>query len=176
MEDLFIHATIQTITQGRGLCEKALQQISDKDFFQVPGPRSQSIAVNVKHVGGNLISRWTDFLTSDGEKEDRNRDGEFEIDAAEDRPAIMEIWARGWDTFRNSIESLNAEDLNKTVYIRSEPHSVPLAIQRSLSHTSYHIGQIVYLCRLIKEGEWTWLTIPPGGTKDFNERMRQKKA
>ncbi|MBI39761.1 MAG: hypothetical protein CMF59_09185 [Leptospiraceae bacterium] len=177
MKDPFLEATLATISQGRALSEKALEQLTDdQDFFFVPGPRSQSIAATVKHVGGNLLSRWTDFLTSDGEKENRDRDGEFLILPEDSRLSIMQSWSQGWTRFREEIQNLTSEDLQRTVYIRSEAHSVPLAIQRSLSHTSYHVGQIVYLCRLIKKGEWTWLTIPPGGTEEFNQRMRKRDS
>ncbi|HBS06437.1 MAG TPA: hypothetical protein DEA96_15825 [Leptospiraceae bacterium] len=178
MNESFLQATLASLAQGRLLCEKALSQIdNDTDFFYTPGPRSQSIAATVKHVGGNLISRWTDFLTSDGEKDNRDRDNEFVILPGEDRASIMHLWARGWSCFQDTLKNLSDEDIQRTVYIRSEPHSVPLAIQRSVSHTSYHVGQIVYLCRFVKKGDWQWLTIPPGGTAEFNaKKMGDKKT
>lgn len=170
----FIEATRSTFLQGKAMAEGAMKQLNDdEEFFYCPGPRSHSIAINVKHVGGNLKSRWTSFLTSDGEKPDRNRDNEFKISAGEDRNSIFQIWNDGWNALETSLLSLSDEDLNRTVTIRNEPHSVYLAVQRSLSHTGHHIGQIMYLCRLFKKGEWNWLTIPPGGSRDFNRQKMQ---
>lgn len=154
----------------RKQAEAALEQVDDEVFFTTPGPRNSSLAMITKHIGGNLKSRWTDFLTTDGEKDDRNRDGEFIV--SEDRAAVMKIWSEGWKALISTFEALNEEDLSKTVFIRGEAHSVPLAIQRSLAHTGWHIGQILYVARLLKEGDWQWLTIPPGGSADFNRKMK----
>jgi hypothetical protein len=145
--------------------EQALAQVADKDFFHKPGPESNSIAAIVKHVGGNLASRWTDFLTSDGEKPWRDRDNEFIIGANDSRQNLMAIWEKGWTTVFNSLAALKEEDLLGKIRIRGEEHSVLQAIHRSLTHSAYHVGQIVYLSRLLTKEGWKWITIPPGESK-----------
>lgn len=122
----------------------------------------------MKHVGGNLLSRWTDFLTTDGEKPWRHRDSEF-IDDFTDRAAILAHWERGWTCVFDSLAGLTPGDLTKTVHIRGEPHSVVLAIERSLAHVAYHAGQIVLTARLLAGDRWTTLTVPRGGSRAFNE-------
>ena len=134
-------------------------QITEEEFFRQPEPESNSIAFVVKHVAGNLSSRWTDFLTTDGEKEWRDRDSEFEPDKA-DRAQIMEKWDKGWSVLFHTLESLTQNDLAKIVTIRNEPHSVLEAINRGLAHVSYHAGQIVYLAKMFKSVQWKTLTIP----------------
>ncbi len=134
-------------------------QITEEEFFRQPEPESNSIAFVVKHVAGNLSSRWTDFLTTDGEKEWRDRDSEFEPDKA-DRAQIMEKWEKGWRVLFHTLESLTQNDLAKIVTIRNEPHSVLEAINRGLAHVSYHAGQIVYLAKMFKSVQWKTLTIP----------------
>ena len=134
-------------------------QITEEEFFRQPEPESNSIAFVVKHVAGNLSSRWTDFLTTDGEKEWRDRDSEFEPDKA-DRAQIMEKWEKGWRVLFHTLESLTQNDLAKIVTIRNEPHSVLEAINRGLAHVSYHVGQIVYLAKMFKSVQWKTLTIP----------------
>ena len=122
----------------------------------------------MKHIAGNLQSRWTDFLTTDGEKPDRNRDGEF-VDAFSDRAELLQTWERGWACLFASLHQLTAHDLGKTVFIRGEPYSVPLRIARSLGHTCYHIGQIVQAARVLAGDNWTTMTIPKGGSEQFNQ-------
>ena len=134
-------------------------QITEEEFFRQPEPESNSIAFVVKHVAGNLSSRWTDFLTTDGEKEWRDRDSEFEPDKA-DRAQIMEKWEKGWRVLFHTLESLTQNDLAKIVTIRNEPHSVLEAINRGLAHVSYHAGQIVYLAKMFRSVQWKTLTIP----------------
>jgi len=143
------------------LAEGALAQITDEAFFRTLGERSPAIAIIVKHVGGNLRSRWTDFLTTDGEKPDRNRDGEFEITPADSRASVMAGWDRGFATLFATLESLTPADLTKTITVRGEALTVIQATNRSLAHTAYHVGQLTYLCRLLAEGDWKWLTVPP---------------
>jgi hypothetical protein len=150
------------------LAEKAFHQVeADEPFFQKPGEHSNSIAVIIKHVAGNLVSRWTDFLTTDGDKPWRNRDAEFIIGPEDSRPSLLAAWQRGWDALFGSLTGLREEDLLKKVTIRGEEHSVLQAIQRSLTHTSYHVGQIVYLCRLMTREGWEWITIPPGQSQQW---------
>lgn len=169
---IYLQETIRVFRQYKELADKAIAQL-DKDefYFKDFGPRSPSIASIAKHVSGNLLSRWTDFLTTDGEKENRNRDGEFVIQSGETRAVLTAFWEKGWAALLDTLSSLGPADVSRTVTIRGEPHSVPLAIQRSLAHTSYHVGQILYLARLAKEGEWKWLTIPPGASAQFNQAM-----
>jgi len=165
----WIAASIDTIDSHRRMVDGAVQQLTDEEFFGRKAEGINSVAVILRHLGGNLLSRWTDFLTSDGEKPNRNRDSEFE-DWPGDRASLMAFFDSGWQVWRTSIESLTADDLTKTVTIRGEPHSVPLAIQRSITHTAYHVGQIVLIARLIHDGNWNWLTIRPGGSQQHNEQ------
>ena len=147
--------------------ERALAQVSDETFFHKPGEFSNSIAAVVKHVGGNLASRWTEFLTSDGEKAWRDRDSEFVARPEEGRPGVMAVWDKGWAALFGTLESLGEADLLKKIRIRDEELTVFQATHRSLTHTAYHVGQIVYLARLLTKDEWKWLTIPPGQSKQF---------
>jgi hypothetical protein len=147
--------------------EKALVQVSDDNFFTKPGEFSNSIAAVVKHVGGNLASRWTDFLTSDGEKPWRDRDAEFVAGPEDGRPSVMAVWERGWAAVFGTLEGLGEGDVLKKIRIRGEELTVFQATHRSLTHTAYHVGQIVYLARLLTKDGWQWLTIPPGQSKQF---------
>jgi len=173
--EAYLAETLKVLRQYKELADKGLNQLeSDKEFFHEFGPRSHSIAVTIKHVSGNLKSRWFDFLTTDGEKPDRDRDNEFKILPEDTRAALMSKWEEGWGILLDSLSKLRPKDLERTVKIRSEPHSVSLAIQRSVAHTTYHIGQILYLCRLVKTGEWQWLTVPPGTSAALNQEMRAR--
>jgi len=165
---------------GRGfrhlkkLADKAIAQVSDEDFFQAPDPESNSIALIVKHIAGNLRSRWADFLTTDGEKTDRHRDQEFEIADTETRTAIVDDWEQGWSLVFETMASLTPADLEKTVFIRAEPHTVLKAIQRQLTHNAYHVGQIVFLAKHCRSVNWKTLSIPRGKTEEFNAKMRAR--
>lgn len=176
-QDLFISETAAVFQNYKNLADGALTQLtSDEEFFRVFGPRSHSIAVIVKHVAGNLKSRWSSFLTTDGEKPDRDRDGEFEILPQDSRSSLLQFWETGWKVLFTEFAALKSADLTKTVTVRGEPHSVILATQRSLAHTAYHVGQILYLCRAFKEGEWKYLTVAPGASKEFNQDMKGRFA
>ncbi len=149
------------------LAEKALSQVPDDALLHHSlDDESNSLAVLMQHLGGNLLSRWTRFLETDGEKPDRNRDSEFEANRAATRRDLFEIWERGWSRCLESLASLNPEDLARTVRIRGEELSVPLAIQRQLVHTAYHVGQIVLLSKHLASTRWKSLSIPRGGSKD----------
>jgi Protein of unknown function (DUF1572) len=139
--------------------DKTFEQLEDKDFHFILDEDSNSIAIIIQHISGNLISRFTDFLTSDGEKPNRHRDSEFEEQQLS-KIELIERWNMGWSVLLNSISNLKSEDLLKTVYIRQEPLSVLDAINRSLSHNAYHIGQIVLLAKHIKKSDWKTLSIP----------------
>jgi hypothetical protein len=159
----------------RRLVEKALAQVSDEAFFRRPDDGSNSIAVIVKHLAGNMRSRFTDFLTTDGEKPDRDRDGEFEVSGGEEtRDELMRRWAEGFDRLFASVEPLTAEDLGRTVRIAGEPHSVIGALNRHLAHFAYHAGQIAYLARLWAGPDWKTVSIPKGGSAEYFAAVRRK--
>ncbi len=163
----FLAAAIDTFESNRRLADRAIAQVADVKLREAISEHTNSIAVIMKHVAGNLISRWTDFLTSDGEKPWRNRDAEF-IDDFRDRTEIIAYWERGWTVLFACLQSLQPSDLDKTVVIRGQSHSVALAIERSLGHTCYHVGQIVLVARLQAGSSWSTLTIPKGGSLQFN--------
>ena len=155
----FLESIILNLKRTKKQAEKAIAQLSDEDLHWQPDPESNSIAILMKHMAGNMLSRWTDFLTTDGEKPDRNRDGEF-IDRFQTRSELMAFWERGWERALGAIESLTPADLDKTVFIRSEAHSVPLAIVLQLTHYSNHVGQIVYIAKHRRGLEWQTLSVP----------------
>jgi len=150
----------------KDLAEKAVAQVEDDSLLHhALDTESNSIAVVMQHLGGNLLSRWTRFLETDGEKPDRHRDREFESNQALTRRDLMELWERGWSRCFESLDSLTPDDLSKTVRIRGEEHSVPQAIQRQVVHTAYHVGQIVLLAKHLASARWTSLSIPRGGSQ-----------
>jgi len=157
------------------MAERAIQQVSDDEFFRTIDAEANSIAVIVKHVAGNLHSRWTDFLTTDGEKPTRNRDTEFEM-IADTRESLEKFWEAGWQELFDNIEPLTADDFAKTITIRGEPHSVVEAINRQLTHYSYHIGQIVLLAKHFKSAEWKTLSVPRIKSAEFNKFLSEKQA
>lgn len=165
----WIAAALETIDSHRRLVDGAVKQLSDEQLFRRPAEGINSIAAVLRHVGGNLLSRWTDFLTTDGEKPSRNRESEFE-DWPGDRESLLAYFDDGWNVWRRSIESLTSDDVSKTVTIRGEPHTIPLAIERSLTHTAYHVGQIMLIARSVHDGDWNWLTIRPGGSQQHNQQ------
>lgn len=148
----------------RALVEKSLAELNNEQFFFKPGEAVNSIALIVKHVAGNLKSRWLNFLDSDGEKPDRNRDQEFVLAPVDTREQLMAAWTEAWTIVDATLGGLVDADLPKTVTIRGEPHTVLQALVRSATHTSYHAGQILYLSRWLSPGS-QWLTIPPGGSQ-----------
>ncbi len=147
-----------------------MAQCADEALFTVLDAESNSIAIIVKHMAGNMRSRWTDFLTSDGEKPDRNRDTEFEA-PPKNRTELMEMWERGWKLLLDALEPLSDADLTQTITIRTEPHSVTQAINRQVAHYSYHVGQIVYLARHFAGDKWQTLTIPKKKSTEFNRQV-----
>ncbi len=154
--------------------EDAIAQISEKDFFRLLDKDANNIALIVKHMAGNIRSRWTDFLTSDGEKPNRHRDTEFEIYEDDSKKTLMQRWEEGWKLVFEAIEPLTEEDLAKTIYIRGEPHTVLQAINRQLTHYAYHVGQIVFLSKHFAKAKWKSLSIPKGKSKDFEVSMQGK--
>lgn len=171
----YLEDSIALFRHYKKLGEGALAQVSDEHLTTVLDPEMNSIALIVKHMAGNMRSRWTDFLTSDGEKPDRNRDTEFET-PPQTRAQIMEVWERGWALVFAALEPLGDADLNREVKIRTEPHSVMQAINRQMAHYSYHIGQIVFLAKHFQAEKWTSLTVPRKGSADFNARVAKGEA
>lgn len=167
--DPWIAVAVETIDSHRRLIDGALEQLSDEELVRRPVEGVNCVAVILRHLSGNLQSRWTDFLTTDGEKPSRNRDAEFE-DWPGDRASLLVYFNDGWQVWRKAIESLTSDDLAKSVTIRGEPHTVPQAIERSLTHTAYHVGQIMLIARLVHAGNWQWLTIQPSGSRQHNEQ------
>jgi uncharacterized damage-inducible protein DinB len=149
----------------RRLMEQAIQQLNDEQFFHRPSKEVNSIALIVKHLAGNLTSRWTDFLTSDGEKPSRNRDTEFVRTDEDSRDALMAAWNRAWATVTATLRTLGDDDLERVVTIRGEPHTVLQATLRSVDHVAYHAGQVLYLARMLRP-DAPWLTIPPGRSNE----------
>lgn len=155
----------------KSLGDKTFPQIRDEEFFISPDEESNSIAIIIRHMSGNMLSRWTDFLTTDGEKKFRNRDEEFEKLFYTDKDDIILRWENGWKCVFNAVDALKEEDLLKEIKIRNEPHSVIEAINRQLTHYSYHIGQIVYIAKQIRNKNWNPLSIPKGKSDEFNKKM-----
>jgi hypothetical protein len=149
--------------------EAAMAQLQDADFFVTLDPESNSVAILVKHLAGNMRSRFTDFLTTDGEKSDRFRDQEFELKAATTRAEVMQWWEEGWARVLGTIESLKPEDVMRTVTIRGEPHTVLQAVNRQIAHYAQHIGQIVFLAKHMRSSEWKTLSIPRGKSEEFKQ-------
>jgi len=157
------------------MAERAIEQVSDDEFLRQIDEESNSLAVIVKHIAGNARSRWRDFLNSDGEKPDRNRDIEFET-MEDTRESLMEFWESGWRTVFEALEPLTGVDLAETVTIRGEPHTVVEAINRQLTHYSYHVGQIVFLAKHLKSSEWRTLSIPRNSSQQFNQFLASKQS
>jgi hypothetical protein len=168
LKETYIQTSIREFRRMKGLADGAMAQVTPEQFFAMPSEHDNSIAVIVKHVGGNLLSRWTDFLTTDGEKPGRNRDSEFEIAPADTQQILIERWESGWAVLFSALEPLADGDLERTVTIRGEPLSVLLAIIRQLTHYSYHIGQIVYVAKHYAASSWRSMSIPRGKSAQFN--------
>ena len=170
----FLDETIAAFRSYKKMAERAVEQVSDEEFFRLIDAESNSIALIVKHLGGNLRSRWTDFLTTDGEKPDRNRNAEF-AETGDTRTDLMQSWETGWQILFASLESLATEDLEKNVQIRGEDFTALRAIIRSLSHTAYHVGQITLLAKHFRGAEWETLSVPKNKSAEFNAWLGAKK-
>jgi hypothetical protein len=162
---------VKAMRAYKKLAEKAIAQLKDEEFFVTLDEEANSVAVVMKHMAGNMISRWTDFLTSDGEKPDRNRDMEFVIDAQTAKDDVIAYWERGWQCVLDAIEPLTVDDFEKTVLIRGEKHTIVQAINRQLMHYAYHIGQIVFLAKHFRSAEWNSLSIPRNRSAEFNASL-----
>src|SRR6266851_2213986 len=166
----YLEDSIDVFNHYKKLGERAIAQCPDAALFTTLDPESNSIAIIVKHMAGNMRSRWTDFLTTDGEKPDRNRDTEFE-DPPTTRSELMEMWERGWKYVFGALEPLSDANLTRTVTIRTEPHSVMQAINRQIAHYCYHVGQIVYLARHFAGDKWQTLSVPKKKSAEFNRKV-----
>ena len=164
----YLQTIIRRVKYYKDLGDKTFDQLSDADFHYRPNEESNSIAMIIQHLSGNMLSRWTNFLEEDGEKEWRQRDDEFSVHNYS-KQELLETWEKGWNCFTGALESLSEADLLKTVYIRKEALSVIDAINRQLAHYPYHIGQVLYIGRIIKNHNWKNLSIPRGHSQQYNK-------
>lgn len=171
----YLSDAVESFRSYKKMAEKAMAQVSDEEFFRAVDAEANSIAVIVKHIAGNQRSRWTDFLTSDGEKPDRFRDGEFLAFGEDSRESLMQLWEAGWQTLFDAVEPLTIEDFQKFVTIRGEPHTIIEAINRQLTHYAYHIGQIVFLAKHFRSGSWKTLSVPRNKSAEFNQFLADKQ-
>lgn len=171
----YLEDSLKVLRNYKKLGERAMAQLSDEELFRTLDAEMNSVALNVKHIAGNMRSRWTDFLTTDGEKPDRRRDSEFVLDEGTTRADVLRWWEEGWRTVFAALEPLGAEDLMREVTIRDAPHTVVMAINRQLTHYAYHIGQIVFLAKHFKSAAWQSLSIPRGQSETFNQATQDKK-
>jgi len=171
----YLEDSLSLFRQLKKMAEAAMEQLTDEELFAVLDEEANSAAIIIKHLAGNMRSRWTDFLTTDGEKPDRNRDGEF-VEPPATRAALMELWEEGWKRVFAAVEPLTEADLGRKVVIRGEAHSVMQAINRQIVHYSLHIGQIVLLAKHFRGVGWKSLSIPKGKSADFNRRVSAGEA
>jgi hypothetical protein len=171
----YVQDSLTLFRYYKKLGERAMAQTEDEHLFASVDGEVNSIAITVKHMAGNMRSRWTNFLESDGEKPDRNRDSEF-VDAPATREALMAVWEEGWGFLFQALEPLSDADLGRTVTIRGEPHSVMQAINRQMAHYAYHIGQIVLLAKHFENEKWQSLTVPRNRSQEFNRNVQAGKA
>jgi hypothetical protein len=177
-EDLgrhYLADALKIFRNNKRLAERAMAQLSDEELFAAIDAESNSVAVIVKHLAGNMRSRWTDFLTADGEKPGRDRDSEFVIDENTSRADVLGWWEEGWRVVFESIEPLRPEDLLRRVSIRGEPHTVVEAINRQMAHYAQHVGQIVFLAKHLRSSDWQTLSIARGQSSAFNEPLRPRR-
>lgn len=166
---------IQSFRNYKTMAERAMEQVSNEEFFRQIDPEANSIAVIVKHIAGNLNSRWRDFLATDGEKPERNRDAEFEI-VDDTRESLMEFWEAGWQTLFDNIGPLTKQDFEKTITVRGEIHTIVEAINRQLAHYPYHIGQIVLLAKHFRSEDWKTLSVPKNKSAEFNQYLADRQS
>ena len=168
---MYIDEVFRSLRGHKRLADDAIAQLSDEQFFAVPDAESNSVAITVKHIAGNMRSRFTDFLTTDGEKPDRNRDQEFIMASNATRAEILAVWEKYWQLVFDTLNGLSPADLEREVTIRNEPHSVLQAINRQVAHYSYHVGQIVFLAKHWKGPGWKTLSVPRGKSAEVNAKM-----
>jgi hypothetical protein len=173
IDTIFLQSAIKRLSYYKELGDKTFAQLTEADFHYQPNEASNSIAIIIQHMAGNMLSRWTDFLTSDGEKDWRNRDTEFE-EQQMNKEQLIAFWEKGWQCCLDALRSLTAGDLLKTIYIRSEGLLVADAINRQLAHYPHHVGQVIYLGKMIKGNNWQNLSIAKGASTAFNQQMSGK--
>ncbi|QAS51476.1 DUF1572 family protein [Halobacillus litoralis] len=169
----YLRVVLERFNSLKSLGDRSLNQLSENEIHWKYNDESNSVAIIVKHLSGNMVSRWSDFLTSDGEKEYRKRDEEF-IDDIETKAELITVWENGWKVLLESINELSEQDLLNTIYIRGESHLVLEAIERQMAHYAYHTGQIVYVSKQLKDNDWNSLSIPKGKSKEYLEEMLNK--
>ena len=169
----YLDSAIKRLLTYKTLGDMTFAQLEEKDFYYVPSEQSNSIAVIIQHMHGNMISRWTNFLTEDGEKPGRNRDEEFSPPAA-DKAQLLDMWEKGWRRLIETLSSLREDDLLRTITIRHEPLLAIDAINRQLAHYPHHVGQIVYIGKMIRDHNWRSLSIPKGASATFNQKMEEE--
>ncbi|MCA1555560.1 MAG: DUF1572 domain-containing protein [Acidobacteria bacterium] len=172
----FLEDALTVFRNYKKLGEDAMAQLGDEEFFALIDAEANSVAIIVKHLAGNMRSRWSNFLTADGEKPDRDRDREFVVEPETTRGEVMRWWEDGWGYVFDAVEPLKPEDLERTVMIRNEPHTVVKAINRQLTHYAYHVGQIVLLAKHFKSENWKSLSIARGKSEAFNESLREGRT
>ena len=170
----YLESALHQFNYYRSVAEKTFAQLTDEQLFWQYNAESNSVAMIVQHISGNMLSRWTDFLTSDGEKDWRNREAEFDT-VIKTREEMIAEWEKGWQCLLDAVAPLTEADLDKTVYIRAEAHSVAEAINRQLAHYPYHIGQIVFIGKMLADDQWKSLTIPRGRSNAFNDEKFGRK-
>lgn len=173
MYDNYLHSVKKQFEYYKILGEKSIQQLEDSALFWQYNDISNSIAIIVNHLHGNMMSRWTDFLTSDGEKEWRNRDSEFD-DAIHNRADLMLKWNEGWNCLFKALETINKDNFTEKIYIRNQEHTITESINRQMMHYAYHVGQIVFISKMIQEEDWQSLSIPKGASKEYNDNKFSK--
>ena len=172
----YLRDAVSSFRAYKKLADKAIEQLNDEEFFVTLDSEANSVAVVMKHLAGNMLSRWTDFLTSDGEKPDRNRDMEFVIEDDASKESVLAYWERGWQAVFNAVEPLQPAHLDRTVAIRGETHTIVQAINRQMTHYAYHIGQIVFLAKHFRSSDWKSLSIPRKRSTEFNSKMSQQEG
>jgi uncharacterized protein (TIGR01244 family) len=173
--DNYHRDAVQSFGNYKRMAERAIEQVNDEEFFALIDPEANSIALIVKHIAGNLRSRWTDFLTSDGEKPDRNRDTEFEL-IGDGRESLMQFWEAGWQTLFDNVGPLTTDDFSRTITIRGEPHTICEAINRQMTHYAYHVGQIVLLAKHFRSSGWKTLSVAKNRSAEFNQFLAEKQS
>jgi len=171
----YMQDSLAVFRQYKKMADAAIAQVTDEQLYAVLDPEMNSLAIIMKHMAGNMRSRWTDFLTTDGEKPDRNRDSEFE-QPPDIRTGLMAMWEEGWQRLFGALEPLSDEDLTRTITIRGEAHSVMQAINRQVAHYSYHCGQIVFLAKHLQSANWKCLSVPRSKSQEFNRKVLAGEA
>lgn len=174
INDSYLNSVKKQFLYYKMLGEKAINQLEPEQLFVMVNEDTNSIATIVKHLSGNMLSRWTDFLTTDGEKEWRHRDAEFENDL-KTKAEVMQLWDKGWNCFLKALDGLSADQLSEIIYIRNEGHTVVEAINRQLAHYPYHVGQLVFLAKLLAADKWKSLSIPKNKSQEYNQEKFSKE-